>query len=264
MKNISSLLILFIACIFMANAQEQITTLNNQTYTGFIFEENNTFISLTDINNVDITIGKQNISIRKKVFANIYTKSGKKYNGTLTKSSNLYMEFVDNTGSKIKVAKADIDSIEIDGKSIGLSNIKLVNSPSYRTNYPSVGILIGTPGVFNLVFSSDFSNNFGIRLCGGGLSQYTAGGEFNVLYSLYKSPTFDSHVYLSAGLLKIEEKEVAMNYEYQFARRWNYFGFGTDINFRGFFLQLGLSFGSGDFTSPQVMGGIGYVYRFND
>ncbi len=109
MKRLSSFLVILISFALNAKAQEQITTLNNQTYTGFIFEENSSSISINDLNNVDITINKQDISIRKKVFVNIYNKAGTKYTATLIKSSNQFLEFADSNGKKIRIVKSEID-----------------------------------------------------------------------------------------------------------------------------------------------------------
>jgi len=47
------------------------------------------------------------------------------------------------------------------------------------------------------------------------------------------------------------------------ARRWSYGVFGYNLNWDGFFLEIGISLGKGDFTSPQPHWQIGYVHRFN-
>ncbi len=45
-------------------------------------------------------------------------------------------------------------------------------------------------------------------------------------------------------------------------REWTFLGLVYNLNFRGFFLEPGLTFGEGDYSNPQGALQIGYMHRF--
>ena len=45
-------------------------------------------------------------------------------------------------------------------------------------------------------------------------------------------------------------------------REWTFLGLVYNLNFRGFFLEPGLTFGEGDYSNPQLALQIGYMHRF--
>lgn len=258
--------------ILPMKAIEEITLLSGQKYLGFVIDENKEDLSIIDQFNSEIKINKQSISIRQKMFAEVVTRFGAKYTANLRTVEDDYLIFSDDKGSEIRIPKLDLDYIMVNNTKLTLdnwrvlSNISIMKSGS-KSKYSAFGLTIGLPGIFNANYIMNYSNGFGFKLSGGFWGEEYYGLQANLLYNLEKTPSFDANLFVGAGYTRLGKK---LEYEYyldypQYVRQdYEYIGSGFDINFHGFYLELGLSVGEGYFESPQIIGALGFIYRFND
>ena len=82
------------------------------------------------------------------------------------------------------------------------------------------------------------------------------GIQANLLYKISRKRNIDQNFGLCVGTSEVKDGWLM--------RDWTYIGAIYELNFHGFFIQPGLSIGDGDFSSPQLLFQIGYVYRFNN
>ncbi|HRT68363.1 MAG TPA: hypothetical protein P5216_06450, partial [Bacteroidota bacterium] len=80
------------------------------------------------------------------------------------------------------------------------------------------------------------------------------GFQIEALYNLKTSRHFEHNLGVGLGLMEIYYNEDNV---------WGYLELLYNLNIYGFFLEAGMSIGSGSFTNPQLMFQFGYVYRFN-
>jgi hypothetical protein len=112
-----------------------------------------------------------------------------------------------------------------------------------------LGAALGTPSGLMLE-SGVYSGKWSVRASGMYLGSMF-GGQLNVGYALKKSERYDIFLGIEAGISEIGLEDEIL--------RWNYIGPYGELNMHGFFLEVGLSVGSGSFPSPQLMGQVGYI-----
>lgn len=132
-------------------------------------------------------------------------------------------------------------------------------------NRTEIGLSLGTPAVLNFVLKKRFS----------GLPLHVSGfyfGEFYGVeagYSFYRNENRQVRsIQLVAGASTIKEDEHRyytssgnLYYEeYEEKKDWNYIGVSATFQFGGFFIEPGLSVGSGDYSSPQVLLQLGWLW----
>jgi hypothetical protein len=149
-----------------------------------------------------------------------------------------------------------------------VTKLPKLNNNTTKSKYGALGILLGTPGGLNLT-SAYFANQFGLRFLAGTNINDMYGFELDLEYIL----TSEKHYYASIDILG-GYSYLGKYYTYlydnynaysiSYIKDWLYLGAEGNLNFYGFNISLGLSFGSGYFSSPQLIANIGYVYRFND
>lgn len=146
-------------------------------------------------------------------------------------------------------------------RTIAKASIKKVSyyfeEPRALSSYPILGGTFGSPGILNLNLGY-VHKKYGISLSGSYLGT-VYGLQANISKVLHDTRTFMHAIFVGAGYLSLTTKEQGG----QIAHRFTYGAFGYHLNWWGFFLELGLGFGSGDYTNPQFLGQIGYVHRFN-
>ena len=184
----------------------------------------------------------------------IKTLTGTKYEATI-KNFNDSLFIINTTGkNEVSIKRNEVVSLELD-------------NPLEKKGYPMFGITAITPGGLNLLFGQHFGN-FGIRLQGGllPLSATMWGFQGNLLYNFQKSESFENNISIAFGQLNIPIKKGFSLWEGTIYENgdWTYAAVCYDFNTSGFFLEIGLSFGSGYFSNPQVLLQLGYVYRFID
>jgi hypothetical protein len=111
----------------------------------------------------------------------------------------------------------------------------------------------GTPGGLNLGFSYWHPSGAGFRITGGAIpsseGNEAVGFQGELVLRIHESGKTVSDLSLGAGYSR-----VTSNYD---ENKWNYFGAFYNLNSRSLFLQVGLSAGSGDYSSPQICFQIG-------
>ena len=121
-----------------------------------------------------------------------------------------------------------------------------------KDTYGMFGITLLLPGGYNILGGYQFQT-FGLRAELGCIPYGDGGygGQVNFLLNLAKSKSFEANVSLAAGFSQMGNNN------------FTYAGPCFDLNAGGFFIELGLGFGSGSFQSPQLLFQLGYVGRFN-
>lgn len=141
---------------------------------------------------------------------------------------------------------------------VGIKKVSYyLEQPKVLPSYGVLGVTIGSPGILNLNLGY-FHQKYGISVTGAYLGS-TYGFQTNVSRVLHDTRNFMHSLFVGAGVLSLTSEEQTS----RVTRRFTYGAFGYHLNWWGFFLELGLGFGSGDYTNPQFLGQIGYVHRFN-
>ena len=248
-------------------AIEEITLLSGQKYLGFVIEEDKEIVNIIDQFNSEIKINKQSISIRQKMFAEVVTRFGAKYTATLRTVEDDYLEFSDDKGSEIRIPKTDLDYIIVNNIKLTpdnwrvLSGFDLPNSIT-KLKFSAFGLTIGLPAEINFNYIMDYSQNIGFKLSGGYSGDYY-GFQANLLYNLKKTPSTVTNLYIGAGYTYIDTL-TKLTSNRRVKKEFPYLTGGIDVNFYGFYFDLGLYICEGYLKSPQVIGAIGYIYRFKD
>ncbi|MCB2205246.1 hypothetical protein KQI65_10895 [bacterium] len=135
--------------------------------------------------------------------------------------------------------------------------------------YSELGINIGTPGGLNLAYGHWFGG-IGLRLSGMIYGPSLSGLQLNLGFKLSDTYRMSHVLALVGGVSHFELEEETYYSSYSLITHrtrvydWTYLGGIWEMNWWGFFLQTGLAVGSGDFSNPQLMLQIGYMYRFLD
>lgn len=127
------------------------------------------------------------------------------------------------------------------------------------------GIVLGVPSAINLVFAKHIGD-FLFKLSGGFLGSGTYGAQFEVGYKFYEEKETYQAIGLGVGHSVITTNKTRQFYAYEsyaYSNRdtWDYIALNYMLNTKGFYLNAGLSHGSGTFTSPQIVLQIGYVIQ---
>ncbi len=178
--------------------------------------------------------------------ATVITNDGKEYSGKIISEDSLQIVIEDAT-TRITVFKTQITSIKY---FTDVKELAKVNG-----DFTFVGISLLTPGGVNIVVGKDFGK-FGARLAAGYIGT-AAGIQGNFLFNLSRSKSFNSHLSVGVG-----SSVIGTSNRYSSSSTWTYIGGFYDLNYGGFFLETGLSIGSGSYSNPQLMLQLGYVYEF--
>ena len=132
-------------------------------------------------------------------------------------------------------------------------------------NRTEVGASLGTPSGINFVLKKDISG-FPVQVSGFYLGEIYG---IEAGYSFYRNES--SHfrsVQIVVGTSVIEEdayrvyvsSDTFVLQEYKDEKEWNYLGVSTTFQFGGFYIEPGLSAGSGDYSSPQLSLQLGWLW----
>ncbi len=122
------------------------------------------------------------------------------------------------------------------------------------------GITIGTPAGLNITTSQYFGSKAGLRLtgayfpsrCGG----YLAGGQAGIIWKLKEEGNSLYDVAVVCGYTEIEYGRASGEDQI-----WQYVGITGSYKWRSFFIEGGLSVGSGTYTNPQALLQIGLIFK---
>ena len=124
------------------------------------------------------------------------------------------------------------------------------------------GVTFGLPGGFNLVTSQYFGGKLGVR----GSVGYVPGREGDHMFGAQIGVVRKAN---EAGRTLYDVSVVAGYHELITASSltnggiWRYVGVTGSIATRGFFLEAGLTVGSGDYRNPQGTLHLGYLFSVN-
>jgi hypothetical protein len=188
----------------------------------------------------------------------IYLKDG-------TKIEGMIIEQVPNKSITIKKLNGELETIEMD--KVQKTTKKDIDNINFRDkSYSELGINVGTPSLINLFISHWFSS-FGVGLTGLTLG-IDYGAQCDLRYKLSDNSSRCHSVALIFGMFHWEMEENSSTSYGTVTKRsianWKYFGAAYQLNYGGFWLELNLMGGSGDFRPPQIGFQIGYAHRFLD
>jgi hypothetical protein len=119
-----------------------------------------------------------------------------------------------------------------------------------------IALSIGTPGGLNLCFSHWGADRLGFRLTGGYVGRntgHTAGGQAEMILRFHEGGRTIEDVSVGVGRSEIYSRRGDFFwYSGSSTKTWTYIGGFYNLNSHAFFLQVGLTFGSGAYSSPQI------------
>lgn len=243
MKNLLLALFVFVICAYSAFSQVKVTTTTNHVFYGIILENTQDTLKIIAEKRSILIFPKKNIDIIEETNCYVSEKGTDQYFGKITSYSEkgIILECVDGS----------IRQFDYNNASISFSN----------STYPFLGFTLISPGGFNLLAGAYLDPIFGVSIEGGMLPDKMYGAQLNLLINISRKKTLDQNFGLCFGYSYFDNFSFNENNSY---KDWEYGGIFYDINYRGVYLQCGISFGSGSFESPQALLQLGYVYRFND
>jgi len=268
MKHIIYFLVLSLCIINISLSQTRIVTKSGNKILGVVVSENSNDIIMNSLNNEELVIPINSIVSRDTLYFGIKTKSGIKFSGTITSFDKDSFEFLTQDGIKTKLKYDGIDNFYFDDsdlRKVMESKIQKYNSKSYSTispyklegisqekiaeSYQKFGFAILSPAVGNIVYGYT-TKKFGFQFSGGFWGKDVYGIQVGPSINLYLSENIEHNCIIAYNAQNLETKY------------FNSINFLWDANFSGFHLQAGMGFGSGSFSSPQLMIQIGYAYRW--
>jgi|GEM_PF-954171 hypothetical protein len=186
-------------------------------------------------------------------YAFIETVSGSHFYGHIVNESLDTVFLVTDDGVSMKLPRSSISAIDY----------KATKIPDH---FWAFGGVFGTPAGGNFVVGS-YWRRTGVRLAVGYWGSTLAGIELSLPVNLYRSEHTSHDVAFVAWSSVIESTETSYDafggpYQYTTSRSFTGYGPAYQVNLSGFSGEFGLAFGSGDFSSPQIMFQLGYVHEF--
>jgi hypothetical protein len=268
-----------------ASAQVEVITRDSAVFKGIIVNENYYTLRLRNLHKVEKTFNKTDIISRRLLNLWVKTKDNQEYEGRVEKFtvSGLHMSTISNDDVLIILDKSikkgkdkepagqspDYDFViyESDISDIGYitptyqSVNKDDNSEDCRDSYGMFGLSVLSPGGVNCVLGFQSYTGAGFRIAAGTLLESSSwGAQGNLLYNLIKSRDVELNASLGFGTSHVAKHNELGNPDGELS--WNYIGAFADINFVGFFVEGGITFGSGSYKQPKFLIQAGYVFRF--
>jgi hypothetical protein len=173
----------------------------------------------------------------------IYLKDGSKIIGIIIEQiPNESIKIQLRDGSEMVYTFDKIARMTREPLNVGLRDLK-------EASYAEIGANIGIPSVLNIAYGHWFGP-VGLRMSGLYLGRDAQGVQFNLGFKLSDNPKRSHSLAAVAGTSVMDGSE------------WDYAGIVYNLNIRGFFLEAGLTAGSGDYASPQATLQLGYMHRF--
>lgn len=184
-----------------------------------------------------------------------------------------------NTNSMDKITTKDTIYIGdiIEYKPKNFMSIKLINdslifltisdilnvelSQIDKTPYESLelGLSLGYPAAVNFI-SGYYINYFGVRVSGSYIYLAT-GVELELKYKPFQDLAYNHFIKLVIGYSEIKKDKFASQGKLS-TFLWKYLGLSYEVRYKGFFIDFGLSYGTGDYKIPNLIYKFGYSYFF--
>lgn len=236
------LVIVFILMSYnLAFSQSRVEMNDGTEFIGIIKKVKNDTLILKTMDDFEIALAKNDIYEIYDEEIIIKTVSGEEYQ----------VHILDDSGDTYKVKSgASIFEMPKD-RILFINSGKLANS---KKDYMIFGATAFLPGGINLIggYRFDF---IGLRAEFGTIPGEIWGIQGNIDLLLHKKANFEHGFSLAFGYS--EDGSSYYNHWYR------YIGPTYFLNIYGFFLEPGICFGEGTYSSPQFFLQAGYVYRFN-
>ncbi|WP_299806151.1 hypothetical protein [uncultured Shewanella sp.] len=115
----------------------------------------------------------------------------------------------------------------------------------------SIGLSLGSPAGANFVIKSD-ELGFPLQVSGGYWGDKVSGVELGYNFYQQKDSFFHSAQVIT-GYSDVEKNQFESD-------KWTYAGISATFKTGGFFMEPGLTFGSGDYSNPQLTFQIGWLW----
>ncbi len=266
MKTYYFMLLFFILSLTNSiYAQEEIKTIHEVSYLGFIVEDVAESVTIIEENNSRTTISKANIKERQRVYMDVFLKNETVIKASLINHDKANFTFINLKGERVVHAKAEIDYFLLNGRRIDFSNSiifdQAVNIVCPKDKFICLGGEIGTPSILNISYTNYDEGNSGWKLTLGADLGGSASGEAAYLIRLMRSKSLIMNVILGGGVSnKNSYKNKALGSDTE-----SYLTAGGDLNYYGIFLKLaaGVYIAKSPLeVFPNIS--IGYVYRFDN
>ena len=258
-SNIILASIIFLVSV-SANSQIRINLFDGTNLSGFYFGNTKDSLSIKTIDKLKISVHQKSIIKIDSLYSTIILQDGKTDTGYISKMTDEDLTLKIKNGKENIFQLLDVREIQIEGNQDNHIQTVANNQSQFsdRSSYFEAGLTIGTPGGLNLLFGY-ISGIIGFRAEIGTIpipSDFDGhynfigfGAQANLMFNLNKSETFEQNVSLWVG------------YSDWYPRRITYFGPSIDINYHKYFLEIGLVFGAGLYSNPQLMMQFGIVLR---
>lgn len=245
----NKMIYLLFLCIFLlvipVQSQLKIETYDEKEYTGYVTAETDKELTIRTKSGVVKNVPKTSITSYNIKKSLITTKDGKKFLYHIYKYDSSYIYYIQDYSVNGKMKQSNILNFDIaDVSSIG---------------YSSFGLTVGTPAALNIVYSYQSQSLLNFRIQGG-IWGPANGIQANIGFNLSKSESFEHNLSICGGYSQLTDQKSFGDRIYE----WTYTGVCYNFNWGGFFTELGLTVGEGNFSNPQLMLQLGYVYRFLD
>ncbi len=244
-KMIYLMILSFLFFVMPLQSQIMIETHDDHEYTGYVTEENEKELIIKTNSGIEAKVPRasiKNYTLKKSI---ITTKDGNKYRYHINKYDSAYVYYNQDYNVPGKLKRSDL--------------LEFYIADASNEGYSSFGITMGTPAAINLLYSYQPLSLLNLRIQGGYIG--TAYGiQANIGINLSKSNSFEQNLSICAGYSYLTPEKSYPKKTY----KWTYTGICYNFNWGGFFTELGLAIGNGDYPNPQLMFQLGYVYRFLD
>ncbi|WP_337843027.1 hypothetical protein [Rheinheimera sp.] len=115
-----------------------------------------------------------------------------------------------------------------------------------------IGLSIGTPAAINFVYKGEIAD-LPLQLSGGYWGDAARGIELGYRF-MEQDSAFSSAQFL-VGYSRTEDRHDEVD-------EWSYVGVSATFTYKGFYLEPGLSIGTGDYSNPQLLLQAGYMWSF--
>ncbi len=132
-----------------------------------------------------------------------------------------------------------------------LSLFSIATPTALANTQSSLGLSIGSPALINVVFKS---NEFGlpIQISGGIWGDEIKGAEIGISFYQNETSIFSSAQFI----VGYSENKKSNDYK----DKWTYAGVSATYNYGNFYIEPGISFGSGDYSNPQLLLQAGWLW----
>jgi len=157
-------------------------------------------------------------------------------------------------GRMVSLANLQIHSIEEENQSAIGAPRPFNEKARIHTDHPIFGLSILSPAGINLIVGYRMGL-FGARLTGMHFGKHY-GAQFDLLANLDESGDFIHDLYVGIGMADNVDFDGGFHWVYH---EWRYTAIGYNVSWKGIYANGALSFGSGDYDTPQLIVQLGFV-----